>query len=358
MLRLWQALTRHSWWIAYLWLAVGLILAAQFTVGIVAAGQQVRLIGLLAASIAGWLDIVLATPLLLWLARRFPLAKTMDRRNLSVHVATAIGLGAIHVVWYAVLQWALNPFGAQTPVPFRRALFLSVMIQFHTGIIVYATIVAVRTTLDSTRRLAQREAELAKAQFAALRRQLEPHFLFNTLNGIAGLVRENKNEAAVSMIAGLGDLLRRVLEDSDRQLVPLAEEISFLERYVDLQSMRLGDRLKVVVDIPLELSAALVPQLLLQPLVENAIVHGVAKLVDGGQIRVTGREAEGILSLHVYNDGPCVSVTETSDKPGVGLSNTRERLVTLCGAESSVELRTGAQPGVETIIRLPYRTAA
>jgi len=160
------------------------------------------------------------------------------------------------------------------------------------------------------------------------------------------------------MIAGLGDLMRRVLDDSDRQLVPLAEEVSFLESYIDLQSMRLGDRLKVIVDIPIELSAALVPQLLLQPLVENAIVHGVAKLKEGGQIRVTGRESEGVLSLHVYNDGPGVSVADTSDRPGVGLSNTRQRLVSLCGAESSVELRTGVQAGVETIIRLPYRTAA
>src|ERR1044071_7179304 len=122
MSRLRQALTSRSWGIAYLWLAVGLILAAQFTVGVMAAGQQIRLIGLLAASVAGWLDIVLATPLILWLARRFPLAKPVPRRNIFAHVGAAIGIGAVHVIWYALLQWKLNPFGAQGPVSFRRVL--------------------------------------------------------------------------------------------------------------------------------------------------------------------------------------------------------------------------------------------
>jgi sensor histidine kinase YesM len=163
------------------------------------------------------------------------------------------------------------------------------------------------------------------------------------------------------MIAGLSDLLRRVLEDSGRQLVPLAEEVSFLESYIELQAMRFGDRLKVTVDIPLELYAALVPQLVLQPLVENAIVHGIGKLEEGGEIRVTARESEGTLSIYLYSDGPALSLLEResvgSDRTGVGLSNTRGRLVTLYGAGSSVELRNGDQAGVEAIIKVPYRTS-
>jgi LytS/YehU family sensor histidine kinase len=122
--------------------------------------------------------------------------------------------------------------------------------------------------------------------------------------------------------------------------------------------MRLGERLKVKVDIPIELYAALVPQLLLQPLVENAIVHGIGKLVEGGQIRVTARSSEAILAIYIYNDGPALSVAGAGDRTGVGLSNTRGRLVTLYGAESSVELRNCDQTGVEAIIKVPYRTAA
>jgi len=117
--------------------------------------------------------------------------------------------------------------------------------------------------------------------------------------------------------------------------------------------MRFGERLKVTMDIPLELYGALVPQLVLQPLVENAIVHGIGKLVEGGEIRVTAREAQGTLTICMYNDGPEL----LHSKSGVGLSNTQGRLVTLYGAESSVELRNGEHAGVETIIKVPYRTA-
>ena len=158
------------------------------------------------------------------------------------------------------------------------------------------------------------------------------------------------------MIAGLSDLLRRVLEDSGRQLVPLAEEVSFLESYLDLQAMRFGDRLKVTVDIPMELYGALVPYLVLQPLVENAIVHGVGKLVEGGEIRVSVRESGGTLSICLYNDGPGLFPTGAGGS-GVGVANTRGRLVTLYGAESSVELRNRDNAGVETIIAVPFRTA-
>src|SRR6201999_3395758 len=120
-------------------------------------------------------------------------------------------------------------------------------------------------------------------------------------------VRSRENDAAVDMIAGLSDLLRRVLEDSGSQLVPRAEELSFLERYVELQSMRFGDRLSVTVNIPFALYSALVPGLILQPLVENAFLHGIERRVEGGSIRI-GAQAEGsVLTLYVHNDGPALS---------------------------------------------------
>ena len=351
---------RHSLWVAILWFGVSLITATQVVVGMAAEGRQHNWFTVFFTTVAAWLVFCFATPLVLWLTRRFPLARAADWRNLPAHVAGALVVGIVHVVWSAFLEWAVNPLGTQPPPSFRSVFFTTVYMQFHTGVIIYAAIVAIGSTVDSIHRLAQRDAEaarlageLSKTQLDALRRQLEPHFLFNTLNGISGLVREGRNEAAVAMIAGLSDLLRRVLETSGNQVVPLADEVSFAESYLDLQAMRFGERLKVTMDIPLELYGALVPQLVLQPLVENAIVHGIGKLVEGGEIRVTAREAQGTLTICMYNDGPEL----LHSKSGVGLSNTQGRLVTLYGAESSVELRNGEHAGVETIIKVPYRTA-
>jgi hypothetical protein len=359
-----HALTRHSLWIAIVWLAVGLITATQVVVGMAALGRQLNWASLFFTTAAAWLFWAVATPVILSLSRRFPLLRARDWRNLPIHLAAALGLSVGRIAWSAALEWAINPI--QDPNPSYRTMFFTmVYMQFHTGLIFYGATVAIDNIVDSIRRLARGEAEaarlaaeLSKAQLDALRRQLEPHFLFNTLNGISGLVREKRNDAAVEMIAGLSCLLRRVLEDSGKPLVPLAEEVSFLESYIDLQSMRFGDRLKVTVDIPVELYAALVPQLLLQPLVENAIVHGIGKLVEGGQIRVTARESGGILSIYLYNDGPALSLATAGDRSGVGLSNTRGRLVTLYGAKSSVELRSCDQAGVETVVKVPYRTVA
>ena len=133
--------------------------------------------------------------------------------------------------------------------------------------------------------------------------------MFNTLNSIAGLVRDQRNDAAVSMIVGLSEFLRRASEDSHRSQVSLAEEVEYLQRYVDIQKVRFGERLRVSVDIPGELLDAQVPNLLLQPLVENSIKHGVAARVAGGKVRVTGTRGDGTLCLSVYNDGPSSQAT-------------------------------------------------
>jgi hypothetical protein len=359
-----HALSRHSWWIASVWLAVGLITAAQVVGGMAALGRQHDWTAVLLTTAAAWLIWAAATPLILSLSRRFPLTGAARWRNFAVHLVAALAISVARIAWSAALESAFNPLD-HADSSFRHEFLTMVYMQFHTGLIIYGATVAIDNTIDSIRRLARRDAEaarlvgeLSKAQLDALRRQLEPHFLFNTLNGISGLVREKRNEDAVEMIAGLSGLLRRALEDSGRQLVPLAEEVSFLESYIALQSMRLGNRLRVTVDIPIDLYAALVPQLLLQPLVENAIVHGIGKLLEGGQIRVQARQSEGILSICLYNDGPALAVALAGDRTGVGLSNTRGRLVTLYGAASSVELRNCDDAGVETIIKVPYRTAA
>jgi len=199
--------------------------------------------------------------------------------------------------------------------------------------------------------------ELSRAQLAALRRQIEPHFMYNTLNSITGLVRDQKSEAAVSMIVGLSEFLRRASEDSHRSQVTLAEEVEYLQRYLDIQRVRFGERLQVTMDIPAELLRAQVPYLLLQPLVENAIKHGISKRVVGGTVRVAGACRNGNLCLSVYNDGPTLLKDWQATHTGVGIGNLRTRLQILHGSESGLELKRADVDGVEVVVTLPFMEA-
>jgi LytS/YehU family sensor histidine kinase len=210
---------------------------------------------------------------------------------------------------------------------------------------------------DARERTARLNEELAKAQLAALRRQLEPHFMFNTLNSIAGMVREQRNDAAVDMIVGLSEFLRRATEDSHRPQVTLAEEVEYLQRYVDIQKVRFGERLQVSVDIPEKILRAQVPNLLLQPLVENAIKHGIAKRVVGGTVRISGTGDNGTLRLSVSNDGPSIATDIETTHSGVGLANLRTRLRILHGNDSELELRRATSGAAEVVVTLPFREA-
>ena len=179
--------------------------------------------------------------------------------------------------------------------------------------------------------------------------------MFNTLNSIAGLVRDQRNDAAVSMIVGLSEFLRRATEDSHRSQVTLAEEVEYLQRYVDIQKVRFGERLRVSVDIPADLLDTQVPNLLLQPLVENAIKHGVAKRVVGGDVRVTGARRDGSLCLCVYNDGPSFPEDWQTNGVGVGLANLRTRLQILHGDAAGLLMRRAGADGVEVVVTLPLK---
>ena len=181
--------------------------------------------------------------------------------------------------------------------------------------------------------------------------------MFNALNSIAGLVRDQRNDAAVSMIVGLSEFLRRASEDSHRSQVTLAEEVEYLQRYLDIQKVRFAERLHVNVDIPAELLQAQVPNLLLQPLVENAIKHGIAKRIAGGTIRVAGARRSGNLCLSVYNDGPSLPADWQATHSGIGIGNLRTRLKILHGSEFELQLRNADTGGVEVSVTLPLRNA-
>jgi two-component system LytT family sensor kinase len=204
-------------------------------------------------------------------------------------------------------------------------------------------------------RASKAEAMAQAARLRALQSQLEPHFLFNTLNAISTLVTEGHNTAAVRMIARLSDFLRLSLETSEIPEIPVAEELEFVRRYCEIEQIRFGERLRVAISASPETMPALVPALVLQPLVENAVKHGVLPRECGGSVAITIAKNNGILRMSVADDGPGLP-GGMFPSHGVGLSNTAARLKELYGSESHLSLDRSAGGGVAATIEIPFRT--
>jgi two-component system, LytTR family, sensor kinase len=296
------------------------------------------------------------------LRRRYPAAQWKRCSTWGAHLAACASIGLISACWIATLEDLLNPW-AKTPGPdpFARLWLGKFLNGLLADLILYSMILLAGYLLDSRERLARHQTEtarlneqLSKAQLNALRRQIEPHFLFNTLNAVAGLVREKRNNAAIDMIVALSDFMRRVVEDSDRQQVPLEEELEFAQKYLDIQKARFDERLQVSVDVPRELFSAQVPSFILQPMVENAVKHGIAKRVQGGAIRIAAFRSNGVLTLSVYNDGPGLPAGWEQTHSGVGISNVRTRLHSLYGDEFKLSMRNQVPDGVETSVSVPF----
>ena len=355
--------TRWSW-IAAIWLAGGLFDASQTVLIMYAEGRHHPWPPLFAIELVSWLPWALVTPLVIRLARRYPMVRGMNLRTAGVHLTAFAVISAVAEVWSAMLQVLFNPWGNRRWPTFVDTWTTTLTFQVLTFLIAYALILTVTYVVDARESMARQmtetarlNEELSNAQLAALRRQMEPHFMYNTLNSIAGLVRDDRNDAAVSMIVGLSEFLRRASENSHRSQVTLLEEVEYLQRYLEIQKARFGERLQVSVDIPAELLRAQVPNLLLQPLVENAIKHGIAKRVAGGTVRVAGACHDSNLCLTVYNDGPSLPTDWEAKQTGVGIGNLRTRLQILHGDDSELQLRSANPGGVEVVVRLPFREA-
>ena len=347
-------MNRVSWrWIAAVWCVGGVFEATQ-AVLILRFGErrQIAWLPLFGTELATWLPWALATPWVISLARRYPIIRP-TLQTVAVHLAVFATISVVAEAWSALLQVLFNPWGNKRPPTFWDTWSVTLLYQVLLFFIAYVLILTITYLLDSREKVARQNEELTKAQLAALRRQMEPHFMFNALNSIAGLVRDHRNDAAVSMIVGLSEFLRRATQDSHRPLVTLAEEVEYLQRYVDIQKVRFGERLRVSVDISADALDVQVPDLLLQPLVENAIKHGVAKRVSGGAIRVTGERKNGSLYLSVYNDGPGFPEDWQTEGSGVGLSNLRTRLRILHGDDAELRMSRAGTDGVEVVVTLP-----
>jgi hypothetical protein len=355
---------RAMWlWIALIWGAGALFDASQTVLIMHSEGNHHPWPPLFMVELASWLPWALATPLIIHLARRFRVDRRVLPVALLVHVAAFVTISAVAEAWNAGLQVAFDPWGHRHPPTFANTWVTNLLYQVLTFVIAYALILTVTYVMDSRDRLAREltesarlNEELSKAQLAALRRQMEPHFMFNTLNSIAGLVRDQRGDEAVNMLVGLSEFLRRASDDSHRSQVSLGEELDYLERYVEIQKVRFGDRLELQVNVPADLRCAQVPNLLLQPLVENAIKHGVSKRVIGGAVQITGVREGEMLVLCVRNDAPTVAA-QPPGRAGVGLDNLRTRLRILHGAAANLTLRRPTPAEVEVLVTLPFLEA-
>lgn len=352
-----------SWrWIAAMWCAGGVFEAGQAVLIMRFAEHKTHAwLPLFATELATWLPWALATPWVIHLARRYTIIKDTTVRAVAVHLAAFLAISVVAEAWSAVLQVLFNPWGNRRPPTFWDTLSITLLYQVVLFFIGYALILAITYLVDSRESVARQvtetarlNEELSKSQLAALRSQMEPHFMFNTLNAIAGLVRDRRDEAAVSMIVGLSEFLRRSSSDSHRVQVTLAEEVEYVQRYLDIQKTRLGDRLRLGMSVPAELLVARVPSLLLQPLVENAIKHGVAERVSGGAVRVTGTREGAHLHLRVYNDAANLPRDWPPERGGVGLANLRTRLQILYRDAAELRLQRVGNEGVEVIVTLPF----
>jgi len=353
------ATTSKTWrYLTVPWLVLGLFDATQTVVSMRAMGMQHNWFTLFFVTLGAWLIWMAFTPIVLHLQRRF----TLPARAVTpwlVHLLACLVLGAASAAWTALLEHSTNPFAYPHADAFEPLLRAKLLNNLVADFIIYGAVMAVSLTFDAHQRLLlQRTASarlaelLAQAQLAALRLQLEPHFIFNALNAVTGLIREHKEQEAIAAIAALGDLLRRVTGRSDAQFVTLADEIDFLHKYLDIQQLRFGERLRCEFDVPSDLLAAQVPDFILQPLAENAVKHGIAKRARGGVLRIAASRAGEMLALSVHNDGPLLPATL---QDGVGLANTRQRLRALYGDAQSIILQNHDGSGVLAAITLPYR---
>ena len=318
---------------------------------------------LLGLNLTYWYAWAVLVPGIIWLARRYRFGRHTWRRAAAVHtggvVVATVAHAAMVISARVLILEAAGREAAWWP-EFKELVFLN----FDWEMMTYWAVVGLSHALDFHRESQERElaavqleARLAEAQLQALQRQLHPHFLFNTLNTISALMHRD-TEAADAMLERLSDLLRLTLDRLDVQQVRLEQELDFIDKYLEIERTRFGDRLDVQYDIDADVLDAWVPTLLLQPLVENAVRHGIAPKVGGGRVSIAARREDRDLRLIVADTGFGLPTdTLKAFKQGVGLSNTRSRLEHLYGDRHRFEFDRPAEGGLAVTVVIPFSRA-
>ena len=323
------------------------------------AGQPPPPAGELLFAGGDWLLYAFLTPAVFAASRRWPLSRPHLRRHALVHVAVSLLFCAAWAGAGTVLRALLAP----------RALYYApakyfvswLFITFPFGVAVYLCVVGIEHAIryfvearDRELQMARLSEQLSIARFAALQAQVNPHFLFNTLNTIAVLVRDGDRTAAVRIVELLADVLRRTLTRHRSEEVPLAEELELVRHYLAIEQARFSDRLQPAFDIEADVMSAAVPSFALQHLVENAVRHGIARRSDASQVTVAARRSGDVLVINVADDGPGIDEKAAPPK-GHGIENTRERLRVLHGDRASLTVARVSGGGTVATLRMPYR---
>jgi two-component system LytT family sensor kinase len=321
-----------------------------------------------------WLAAAL-TPGVLWLGRRWPIERGVWPSRVALHAAASLVFAAIQVVLISAIAPLVGFVGELPSTSFAQTLPVIAVVAFHNDAVSYWLLLGLQHGVRYYRRYQEREkqalrlelqtaeleTQLVRARLGALKMQLQPHFLFNTLNAIMVLVRQQRGPEAEETIARLGDLLRFVLDDALAQEVPLRRELEYLGLYLSIEQMRFADRLRIAIDADPAILDAAVPHLGLQPIVENAVRHGVGASEAGGTIRLTASRVADTLVVEVADDGPGFAPEGASgpaQRRGIGLDNTRARLRQLYGDRASLSIASGRPSGAVVTLVLPYRAAS
>jgi two-component system LytT family sensor kinase len=343
---------------SWLLLAASVLLAAftasQIRLFLQSTGSEAPWLRLFFGQLLWWLLWAALLPAVTALSRRFPFERGWHPMRAILHLV----LGAAVALTHTLARVALLPLVlGRWDLRWEHEIVFGFSTYFHWNVVLYFLIVASEHAWRNHKRARERELEtsrlqtrLARAELEALRRQIQPHFLFNALQSIAELVHESP-EKAETVILELGELLRWTLSHEDAMEVTLRQELDFTERYLQIEQVRFEERLRVVWNIEPDTFEARVPQLLLQPLVDNAIRHGLGSRVEGGTLVITARREDGSLELTVTDDG----IGLRGDTPwGVGLENARERLERFYGSEQHLEVAPRSGGGARARVRIPF----
>jgi two-component system, LytTR family, sensor kinase len=311
----------------------------------------------------------LLMPGILWLGRRFPIERRNWVRRVALHLLLGVVVSLVQLILESAILSRLGVFPGLMNTFVTTFAFLLV-IGFHTGIMTYWEVLGVQygigyyqnyqerkqEALRLELRASELQSQLVQAQLGVLKMQLQPHFLFNTLNAIMVLVRQQKSKEAEQTLAHLSDLLRCVLEDVEAQEVPLRRELEYLQLYLSIEQVRFQDRLRVEISADPAILDAALPQMVLQPVVENAIRHGVGRSASAGRIKISAVRSNDTLELRVQDDGPGFSSEDPVGKhsTGIGLTNTKARLKQLYGEEARLTSGNGKPRGAVVTITVPY----
>lgn len=334
----------------------GIVETLQQHVGNIARGDSSPLLRTAMYNLLPWLPVLPLLPVIVVLAERWPMNQGNWKRSLPLHLLTML----VFIVFHQYVSARIMVTLSSKPLDFGFMLGKMLSVRFAIDALVYWTGVGItwaarvsQAAREREQAAARLEATLAEARLGALRDQLNPHFLFNTLNAISTLALRDDRNAVVGSISALSDLLRRSLDTRQVQEVTLAEELELAGRFLEIQQIRFGERLTVVRDIPPELLTALVPVMILQPLLENAFQHGMAAVTGPVTVGISAKREGDLLVMEVTDTGPGLRLTPMPD--GIGLRNTRERLHHLYGERGTLQLldTPGGSHGTTARVSVP-----